>query len=89
MVLTAGGQSYLREVNGGNGYSSQSTTRLHFGVGSASSVEHVEIRWPSGLVQTLLPEQTATLINKLTYIREGAGMVQGAEVVRGAGGWQR
>jgi len=55
---------------------------LHFGVGSASSVEHVEIRWPSGLVQTLSPEQTATLINKLTYIREGAGMVQGAGVVQ-------
>jgi tetratricopeptide (TPR) repeat protein len=76
VVLTAGGQSYLREVNGGNGYSSQSTTRLHFGVGSASSVEHVEIRWPSGLVQTLSPEQTATLINRLTYIREGEGVVQ-------------
>jgi hypothetical protein len=76
VVLSAGGKSYLREVNGGNGYSSQSTTRLHFGVGSASSVERVELRWPSGLVQTLSPEQTAALINKMTYIREGEGVVQ-------------
>lgn len=76
VVLTAGGESYLREVNGGNGYASQSTTRLHFGVGSASRVERVEIRWPSGLVQTLSPEQTASLINKLTYIREGEGVVK-------------
>jgi hypothetical protein len=76
VVLTAGGQSYLREVNGGNGYSSQSTFRLHFGVGSASSIERVEIHWPSGLVQTLPPEQTAGLLNRLTYIREGEVVVQ-------------
>ena len=76
VVLTAGGQSYMREVNGGNGYSSQSTTRLHFGVGSASSIDRVELRWPSGLVQTLSPAQTATLINKLTYIREGEEVVK-------------
>jgi enediyne biosynthesis protein E4 len=63
-------------VNGGNGYASQSTTRLHFGVGSASAVDRVEIRWPSGLVQTLPPEQVAALINKFTYIREGEGLVK-------------
>jgi hypothetical protein len=76
VVLTAGGNSYLSEVNGGNGYASQSTTRLHFGVGSASAVDRVEIRWPSGLVQTLPPEQVAALINKFTYIREGEGLVK-------------
>ena len=89
VVLTAGGQSYMREVNGGNGYSSQSTTRLHFGVGSASSVERVEIRWSSGLVQTLSPEQTATLLNKLTYLREGVGIVSGPGRMPGAGVVQR
>ena len=76
VVLTAGGHSYLREVNGGNGYASQSTMRLHFGVGAASAVDRVEIRWPSGLVQTLSAEQAAALINKLTYIREGEGVVK-------------
>jgi hypothetical protein len=76
VVLIAGGHSYLREVNGGNGYASQSTTRLHFGVGSTSRVDRVEIRWPSGLVQTLSPEQTTALLNKMTYIREGEGVVQ-------------
>ena len=76
VVLTAGGTSYLREVNGGNGYASQSTTRLHFGVGSASGVDRVEVRWPSGLVQTLSAEQTTALLNKVTYIREGEGVVK-------------
>jgi hypothetical protein len=76
VVLTAGGNSYLREVNGGNGYASQSTTRLHFGVGAASAVDRVEIRWPSGMMQTLPMEQTAGLINKFTYIREEEGIVK-------------
>jgi hypothetical protein len=76
VVLTAGGNSYLREVNGGNGYAGQSTTRLHFGVGSASRVDRVEVRWPSGLVQTFSSEQAAALLNKLTHIREGEGVVK-------------
>jgi hypothetical protein len=76
VVLTAGGTSYLREVNGGNGYASQSTTRLHFGIGSASGVDRVEVRWPSGLVQALSAEQAASLMNTLTYIREGEGVVK-------------
>jgi hypothetical protein len=76
VVLTAGGTSYLREVNGGNGYASQSTSRLHFGVGSANGVDRVEVRWPSGLVQTLSAEQAASLMNTLSYIREGEGVVK-------------
>ena len=76
VALTAGGQTYLREANGGNGYASQSTTRMHFGVGPASTIDRVEIRWPSGLVQTLSPEQVTALINTITYVREGEGVVK-------------
>jgi hypothetical protein len=76
VILTAGGNAYLREVNGGNGYAGQSTSRLHFGVGSASRVEQVEIRWPSGLVQKLSAAQAAALLNKVTSIREGEEVVQ-------------
>src|SRR5215471_1926863 len=35
VTLKAGGQTMIREVNGGNGYSGQSSLRLHFGVGRA------------------------------------------------------
>src|SRR5215510_13113948 len=44
--------TYLRYVNGGNGFASQSTTRVHFGLGKATKIESVEVRWPSGLKQT-------------------------------------
>jgi hypothetical protein len=44
--IEAAGQSFYREVNGGNGYASQSSLRLHFGIGSATAVDSIEIRWP-------------------------------------------
>lgn len=53
--LTAGGRTYLRFVDGGNGFASQSTKRLHFGLGATASIERVEVLWPSGLKQTLGP----------------------------------
>jgi len=52
--LTANGRTYLRYVNGGNGFASQSTARVHFGLGNATKIDGVEIRWPSGLKQTLM-----------------------------------
>jgi hypothetical protein len=51
--LTANGQTYLRYVNGGNGFASQSTTRVHFGLGKAATIASLEVRWPSGLKQIL------------------------------------
>jgi hypothetical protein len=50
--LTAGGNTYLHFVNGDNGFASQSSYRVHFGLAQQSSVDRVEIRWPSGGRQT-------------------------------------
>jgi len=71
VTLKAGGMSLMREVNGGNGYSSQSTKRLHFGIGSTAKIDSVEIRWPSGLV-----EKVTVPMNKITKIQEGKGAVK-------------
>jgi len=35
------------------GYLSSSDVRTHFGLGDASVVQRIKIRWPSGSVQTL------------------------------------
>src|SRR5260221_10628028 len=48
VTLKAGGQTQIREVNGGKGYSGQSSLRLHFGIWQATRIDSVEIRWPSG-----------------------------------------
>jgi hypothetical protein len=53
--LTAGGVTRLRFVDGGNGFGAQSSKRLHFGLGTATGAERLEIRWPSGLRQSFGP----------------------------------
>jgi len=47
--LTAGGRTLLRFVDGGNGFASQSTKRVHFGLGPATTIDRLEVRWPSGV----------------------------------------
>lgn len=78
VTLTADGDEYMREVNGGNAYASQSTTRLHFGIGAASSIESAEIRWPDGGVEILAAKAGQTLmpVNAITYVKEGKGIVK-------------
>jgi enediyne biosynthesis protein E4 len=66
VTLTAGGRTQIREVDGGNGYAGQSSTRLHFGIGAAARVEAVTIRWPDGAI-----EKAVVPINRLTRIRQG------------------
>jgi enediyne biosynthesis protein E4 len=38
---------------GGTSYCSASEKRLHFGLASARVVDRIDIRWPSGQVETL------------------------------------
>ena len=36
-----------------NGFASQGSTRVHLGLGQATTIDRLEIRWPGGRVQTL------------------------------------
>lgn len=51
--ITTGEFNQMREVDGGNGYASQSSRRVHFGLASAEIIDKLQIRWPGGLVQIL------------------------------------
>ena len=51
VTVTADGRRQTAWRIGGGSYASSSDPRLHFGMGSAGTVNEVEIRWPSGLVQ--------------------------------------
>jgi enediyne biosynthesis protein E4 len=42
------GQKQVQEVSGGSGFCAQNDRQLHFGLGDATRVEKVVIRWPSG-----------------------------------------
>lgn len=53
ITAVAGGLTQTREVTGGNGWADGSVLTSHFGLGSATTVTSLTIRWPSGIVQTL------------------------------------
>ncbi len=55
--LTAGGKTQVLGVHNGRGYQSHYGTRLHFGLDNAENIDQLEIRWPSGTVQTLQRSQ--------------------------------
>lgn len=68
VTLHIGDEVMVRQVHAAGGYLSHSSKTLHFGVGSRERIAWAEIRWPSGLEQTLdNPE-----INRLHEIVEPA-----------------
>jgi hypothetical protein len=62
----------IDEVRSGGGYFSQNDLRVHFGLGKAGKVELLEIRWPSGQIDTVKDVKP----NQLIYVKEGAGIVR-------------
>jgi len=62
----------IDEVHSGGGYFSQNDLRVHFGIGKAEKVELLEVRWPSGAVETLRDIQP----NQVIFVKEGEGIVR-------------
>jgi hypothetical protein len=52
VIVTGGGRRQVVEVRSGGSYASQNDLRAHVGLGSATRIERVEIRWPGGAVDT-------------------------------------
>jgi len=67
-----GAHQQIEEVRSGGSYISQNDLRIHFGLGKADKVDLLEIRWPSGQVDTLknIPA------NRLIYVKEGEGIIR-------------
>ena len=53
VTIRSGGVLQFDEVRGGSSYVSLNDLRIHFGLGAAEKIDSVEIRWPSGKVETL------------------------------------
>jgi len=73
--VTAGGVTQRREVRAGNGYLSQGSAELHFGLGANAAVDQVEIRWPDGEVQILagaaVDARTVVVQGQSTGVEDG------------------
>jgi hypothetical protein len=62
----------IDEVRSGGGFFSQNDLRVHFGLGKAEKVDLLEIRWPSGQVDTLKDVK----VNQVIYVKEGEGITR-------------
>ncbi len=51
LIARIGTLQQTREIQAGQSYASTSDLRVHFGLGGASLVNELEIRWPSGKVE--------------------------------------
>src|SRR5262245_51553730 len=68
--VESNGRRQVSFVRGDGSYLSHSDLRAHFGLAAAAKVDRVEIRWPSGVVETA----TGLTSNRFYIAREGAGM---------------
>ncbi|MCB0486834.1 MAG: VCBS repeat-containing protein [Cyclobacteriaceae bacterium] len=62
-------RSQTREIASRTGYGSSNSLIAHFGLGSASVADVIEIKWPSGIVQTLnnvAINQVLTIVEDVT-----------------------
>ncbi len=73
VYLTSGGIRQREDVVSGGSYESSSDQRLHFGLGTASTVDRIEIHWPSGLHEQI----TVPSIDRYFAVEEGKGVVAG------------
>lgn len=72
VTVTAGELKQFGEVRGGSSYLSQNDLRLHFGLGVHTSMDRVEVAWPSGTKESF-EKLSADFIYTLL---EGSGIQQ-------------
>src|SRR5436190_13041633 len=72
VTVAAGGLTEYDEVRSGGSYLSSSDLRLHFGVGTATKIDKLEVLWPSGQkdAATNLP------VDRVFVVKEGQGVVE-------------
>ena len=75
VVARCGESAQLRQVEAGGGFLTQSSPMLHFGFGTCEGTVELEVRWPSGLVESL---SDVALDQRLTLV---AGAADAPEVL--------
>jgi hypothetical protein len=67
--VKAGNRNFIDEVRSGSSFISNNDLRVHFGLGAVTKIDWVEIRWPSGLVETF----DKIAIDAIHNLNEGSG----------------
>ena len=70
IFVTTGGIRQRGDVFSGASYASSSDLRIHFGLGSFTKVDKLEIQWPSGTRQ----EGAISSVDRIFSVVEGEGI---------------
>ncbi|MCA9200405.1 MAG: CRTAC1 family protein [Planctomycetales bacterium] len=70
VYVQAGDQRWMRWVNPGYSYLCSNDVRAHFGLGDVSSVDHVEVLWPTGERERF----DGVPINQCVTLAKGTGL---------------
>jgi hypothetical protein len=79
VMLLAGGRQRVAQRIGGGSYQSAIEPRIHVGLGDADRIEHLEVRWPAGLVESY----TGLAVDRAYLLREGT------KAAKPLNGWAR
>jgi hypothetical protein len=71
VLLTSGGVRQRADVLSGGSYGSSSDPRVHFGLGTSTKVDKVEIHWPDGVRE----EVSIPGIDRIVTVGEGKGTI--------------
>jgi len=69
ITLKAGPRLFVDEVRSGSSYISSNDMRVHFGLGAATKIDSLEVRWPSGLLERF---ENLT-VDAIHTLKEGSG----------------
>jgi enediyne biosynthesis protein E4 len=78
LKLTVATQTQRREVKAGSSYLGQNDQRQHFGLGSATRIDRLEVRWPGGSTEVFQNIEA----NQILTVREGDGIIGARRVAR-------
>jgi hypothetical protein len=71
VYVTANGFTQRADVLAGGSFASSSDQRPHFGLGTATKIDKIEVRWPSGRVEVVPPP---TVLDTIYTVTESKGM---------------
>ena len=76
ITVKVGNRLLVDEVRSGSSYDSNNDMRVHFGLGEATKIDWVQVRWPSGLTERFgnLP------VDSFQTLREGTGTSVNADL---------
>ena len=67
--MKVGPRVSIDEVRSGSSFISNNDMRVHFGLGAATKIDWVEVRWPSGLLEKF----EGPAVDSIHTLREGSG----------------